>query len=469
MAVARAPLSPLPSRPSVARLLASLKAALGNPAGVFDEHLGPDDRLTWRQRLSVGALLLFTELRRAELPVRAAATAYAFVFALIPLFTTTIAFFTAFPGLGDERQRIERVLFTNLLPGAAQSAQSYIAQFADRAATAGAVSSLVFFVVVLSLFDSVEGTFNRVWKAERARRWSERFVLLAMFFVVGALAVTAMFVVTAQLAQLAERFAELGSSATGLLLRRGAFGAVSLLSSCAMFIVANKWLPNAKVRWLPALVGGGTAGVLWHFLKDTFTWYVTDVATYENVYGAVAVLPVFFLWIYLSALLLLVGGAVTFVAQNHRTLIAARRMASTKGPQRAWHAVAVLAVLARVFEKGQSPPSALEIARRLGVAQYLIAESVRPLVKAGVVLAISDAAEQRYALGMPAGSVTLARVLALVTGEDLSVPDDGPDLLRSRVAALFAAARTGEGNALERVTMAELIALAPDAPLARPT
>ena len=457
MAVARFP---------VPRLFDKLKSLLGNPASIFNEHFGPDDRLSLRQRLSVGALLLFSELKRAELPVRAAATAYSFVFALIPLFTTTIAFFTAFPGLSNERQRIERALFTNLLPGAAQSAQSYIGQFADRAAAAGAVSSLVFFVVVLMLFDSIESTFNRVWKAERARRWSERFVLLAMFFLIGALGITVMIVVSAQLSLIAERFAALESSPVALLLRRALFGALSLLSSCVLFIVANKWLPNAKVRWLPALIGGGTAGVLWHFLKDAFTWFVTDVASYENVYGAVAVLPVFFLWIYLTVLLLLAGGAVTFVMQNQRTLIAERRMSSGQGPQRAWHAIALLSILARAFERQQAPVSALDLARRLGVAQFVIAESVRPLVQAGVVLAVPQGAEHGYALGVPATALSVARVVALTTGEDLSVPEgrsqEGSDSLRKRVASVFAAARKEEGNALEALTIAELAALAPD-------
>lgn len=445
------------------RALARLQAAFKNPAGIFTENLGPDDRLTWRQRPSVGAVLLFAELKRAELPVRAAAVAYTFMFALIPLFTTTLAFFTAFPGLGAERKRIEAALFTNLLPGAVSSAQDYIGQFAERAATAGAVSSLVFFVVVLMLFDSIESTFNRVWKAESARAWSQRFVLLAMFFVVGAVAATATVVVSGQVHNLTARY-DVEASAGALFLRGAALNAMSLFASCTLFIVANKFLPNAKVRWAPAILGGGLAGILWHFLKDTFTWYVTDVASYENVYGAVAVLPVFFTWIYLTILLLLVGGAVTFVVQNHRTLIAERRMMSGSGPQHAWHAVSLLAILARAFEKQQAPVSALDLGRRLGVAQYVIAESVRPLVTAGVVLAIPCGAEQRYALGVPAASITMGRVVAMTTGEDLSVPEDGPEALRLRVLAAFNAARQAEGNALESVTIADLVDLAPDAP-----
>jgi DNA-binding IscR family transcriptional regulator len=166
----------------------------------------------------------------------------------------------------------------------------------------------------------------------------------------------------------------------------------------------------------------------------------------------------------LTVLLVLVGGAIAFVVQNHRTLIAERRMSSSRAPQHAWHAVSVLSILARAFDDQKPPVSALELASRLGVAQYAISETVCPLVEAGVVLAIPCGTEQRYALGVPADKLTLGRVVALTTGEDLGLPDATPDTvspLRARVAAAFEEARSTSGNVLERVTIAELAHIAP--------
>jgi YihY family inner membrane protein len=449
----------------LAALLQRLRRLVGDPLRIFAEGLGVDEKLTGRARISVGVMLFAAEMRRAELPVRAASTAYALLFALIPLFTTSIAFFTAFPGLGAERARIEQMLFTHLLPGAAQSAREYIEQFATRATAAGAVSSLVFFVVVLTLFKSIEETFNRVWKAERARSWPQRLTLLAVFFVVGGLAITAMVVVSAEASRLSQLYA-LDSSRIGVAFQQAAFAALGYASSITLFTIANKWLPNARVRWAPALVGGVIAGTLWHFLKDAFTWYVTDVASYENVYGAVAVLPVFLLWIYLTVLLVLMGGALAFVVQNHRTLIAERRMTSSRAPQHAWHAVSVLSMLARAFDAQKPPVSALELAQHLGVAQYAIAETVCPLVEAGVVLAIPAGTEQRYALGVPADKLTLGRVVVFIIGEDFGLLDITSEVivpLCARVAVAFAEARTTEGNVLERVTIADLAHAAPSA------
>lgn len=450
---------------ALSHIVYRLRRIAGDPRRIFTEGLAVDERLTGRARISVGALLFIAELKRAELPIRAAATAYAFLFALIPLFTTSLAFFTAFPGLGAERERIESLLFVHLLPGAAQSVRTYVEQFAAKAAATGTVSSLVFFIVVLTLFKSIEETFNRVWKAERARTWPQRLTLIAVFFVVGGLAVTLLVVVSTEAARLSSAYAvALDNSRAGLALKQGAFALLGFLSSITLFVIANKWLPNARVHWRAAIVGGFIAGSLWHFLKDAFTWYVTDVASYENVYGTVAVLPVFLLWVYLTVLLVLVGGALAFVVQNHRMLIAERGVGvgatsdPQHPPQRAWHAVSVLALLARAYDDERPPVCAVDLARQLGVGQYAVAECMGPLVAKGVVLAIPSGSEQRYVLGMPARKITLARVLAIITGEDLAVPADAPASpalrpLYEHVRSVFTHAKTAGGSALARITI----------------
>lgn len=237
--------------PLVERLRALVVDPLQVLGSVLASHEGPYEghgKLRWRTRIFVSLLLLLAELKRAELPSRAAATAYAFIFSLIPLFTTSLAFFTAFPGLSNERDRIERALFSNLLPGAAMNVEKYIELFAARAAAAGTVSSLAFFALVLMLFRSVEDTFNRVWKAERPRTWAERLTLLALFFVVGALAGTALVIVTTEASRLAKLYPELETTEAGLVVQRVTFFVLSLVVSWALFVLPNKWLPNARVR-----------------------------------------------------------------------------------------------------------------------------------------------------------------------------------------------------------------------------
>ena len=415
------------------------------------------DRAPPLVRARVALAIFVVEVRRAELQMRAAATAYAFVAALVPLVTTTLAFLTALPALASERARVSSMLFGYLLPGAVQGVQGALEQMSARAAAAGTASSVVFFVVVLLLFNSIEGTFNRIWKAEQPRSWGQRVALLALFLVVGAVAITTWVVVAREAALLADRYA---SSPVLASLRRVGLEIVSLASAWAFFFVVNKAVPSACVRAKPALIGAVLAGTVWHLSKNAFTWYVSNVATYENVYGALAVVPALFLWIYLTMLLLLIGGTIAFVAQNLGALVDERARETTRGPSLAFPAAAVLAALARAFRAEEGPLAREEIARRIGIAPYLVGEACAPLEKGKVVLPVPAGADVAYALAVPPEHLTLARVVALATGEDLSVPPTCTGGATDRIRAAFDAARTVDGDVLRRTTIADVIGLA---------
>ncbi len=447
----------LSPRRFLASTVANRLAILALPRRILAGEARLDDAVPLPARLAVGFAIFIAELKRAELPTRAAATAYAFVFALVPFVTTTLAFMTALPALAGERGRVQQMLFQNLLPGAVQSVQTTIQQMSERAAAAGTVSSLVFFVVVLLLFDSVEGTFNRVWKAEHARSWGQRIGLIALFFVVGAVLVTVWVVLAREGSELAHRYMELETSRVGAALHRWFLVSASLLASWALFFVATKAMPNTRVRVGPALLGSVIAGTIWHIVKSAFTWYVTSVASFENMYGALAVIPALFLWIYLTSLLLLVGGTIAFVAQNLSTLVAQRRTETTRGPSIAFYAVSVLAVLAKAFRDEEGALTGSTLAQRLGVAPYVVSEAVHALLQGKVVLAVPVGVDLAYALAVPASKLSLGRVLALATGEDLRVPEGCPERLGARVRAVFDAAHTPDGSALERVTVADLV------------
>jgi membrane protein len=65
------------------------------------------------------------------------------------------------------------------------------------------------------------------------------------------------------------------------------------------------------VAWRHALIGALLAALAFEGAKHGFAFYLTEVPTYRVVYGAVAVLPVFLIWIYLCWLIVLTGAAAT--------------------------------------------------------------------------------------------------------------------------------------------------------------
>jgi len=435
-----------------------LRGITSEPRRLLEQGVHPNEPIPLRTRILLTVWMLIYALRESDLTVRAAATAYTFVFSIVPLLTTTLAFVTAFPGLQDSRASLEDYLYSHLLPRSVREIERYFSQFAEAAAAAGAVSTVVFIVTILLLFQSLESTFNLIWKAERARTWGERLQILALFFLVGALAVTVMVTVQREAADLARRVAVFNLVGILPMLQQMALEVGNILSAWVIFVMANKVLPSTHVRWRAALIGGMVAGTLWHLLKSGFTWYVENVTSYSNIYGAVGTVPVFFLWLYLTFLLLLVGAYTAFVVQNLRALVASRRSAG-RGQQLAFHAVAVSALLARAFRTRDRPLDAREIAVRLDVSLYFVGLALVPLCRAGVVLAIPQPPSEppRYLLAVPAESLTVGEVVRLASGEDLEVPEVARrSPMIQHISSIFEEARGEEGNVLERVTIATL-------------
>ena len=69
-------------------------------------------------------------------------------------------------------------------------------------------------------------------------------------------------------------------------------------------------LPARRVPWWAALAGGIVAALGFEAAKRGFVFYVTNVPTYQRVYGTLAVLPLFLIWIFVSWVIVLIGAAV---------------------------------------------------------------------------------------------------------------------------------------------------------------
>jgi membrane protein len=83
-----------------------------------------------------------------------------------------------------------------------------------------------------------------------------------------------------------------------------------------MFFLIYKIVPNKKIRWKPSLQAACFASLLWEVAKQLFGWYVTHLGRFSVVYGSLSALAIFFLWIYYSSTILILGGEVAFLLES---------------------------------------------------------------------------------------------------------------------------------------------------------
>ncbi|MEJ5211586.1 MAG: YihY family inner membrane protein, partial [Burkholderiales bacterium] len=265
----------------------------------------------WRALRRSPAFLHFVYRRFLEdrCPQTAAALAYTTLLSLVPLITVALAVLAAFPVFGDLMTELKIFLLTHMVPEiAGKIITVYMVQFSEKAARLTLVGIAFLVLTALMLMQTIEEAFNAIWRVRQARPLAQRVLTYWAVLTVGPLLLGASLSITSYLMTLSLGYAR-HIPLVGVHLLRP----VPLLLMSLAFALLYLLVPNRRVSFRHALVGGLAAGLAFELMKKGFAWYVTGFPTFRLVYGAFAALPIFLLWIYLSWLVVL-GGAVLTAA-----------------------------------------------------------------------------------------------------------------------------------------------------------
>ncbi len=258
----------------------------------------------------------------------AGALAYTTLFALVPVLTAVLGVLTAFPVFGEWREQITRFAFENFVPAAGYVVQGYFTQFVDSASKATLIGIAVLLFSAISLLLSIEDAFNRIWRVPKPRAVALRLVVHWAVLTLGPLLLVAALAASSWIAAMplvARADESLGIKAHLL-------GALPLSIEFFGLIASYRLIPNCRVRLRDAAAGALLATILFEIAKRGFTAYITNGSSYSQIYGALAIIPIFILWIYLSWLLVLLGAslAATLAAFDCRPRAPAPMMADSE-------------------------------------------------------------------------------------------------------------------------------------------
>ena len=258
---------------------------------------------------AVGALRQFIENR---CPALAASIAFYAAFSLAPTLVMVIAVAGWFLGGEAARGELYRQVHT-VLGNDAAAAISTIVQNAHRSGGAGGAAAIISFVLLAigasATFSSLNSALNIVWPATGPRASSVmalvRVRLISFSLVLGvAFLLIVSLVLDAGITFVGNwLWGDSPYVVIGNLLQLG----VGLLVLSLAFAGLLKFLPDAPVRWRDSLVGGFVAAVLFSAGKKLFALYLAHAGT-ANSFGAAGSLAVLLMWLYFSALVLLLGA-----------------------------------------------------------------------------------------------------------------------------------------------------------------
>ncbi|MCL2075271.1 MAG: YihY family inner membrane protein [Betaproteobacteria bacterium] len=234
---------------------------------------------------------------RERLPQTAAALSFSTLLALVPLVTLVLAAASHLPGFDPLTTQLDAWFMRALLPEhSGGEVANRIFALAKGASSLSWTWAIALTGIVFLLLYDLEDAFNRIWGVKSGRAWKRRLplylvCLFGMPFIMG---------IFTSLSNLLLNLAVDGIAEQRMLIKW-----MDIVLFGVFFALLYHALPNARVSRRAALAGGITVSLLLSSMKEGLRWYVAQTGFYDRLYGALAALPVFLLWLYLAWLLVL--------------------------------------------------------------------------------------------------------------------------------------------------------------------
>lgn len=202
---------------------------------------------------------------------------------------------------------------TSHLRSATDTVFSYVDKTDFTALGAFGVGSLL--IVVFFLFDTIAEAMDAIWQVDQARPFGRKVMDYMALLVLFPLVINFSMATAATLHSpaLLEKFVTFFPAAG---LTHVALKLLPMALIIAVFTMFYRFLPNTKVLFHAALVGGIFGGIAWFFVQGIYIKLQIGVARYNAIYGSFATLPLFLVWLEIGWIVFLVGAEMSFAVQH---------------------------------------------------------------------------------------------------------------------------------------------------------
>jgi len=395
---------------------------------------------------------LIRDITLGELTLRAMSLVYTTLLSIVPIIALS---FSVLKGLGYHRE-LEPVLYSFLEPlgDRAYDITQQVMGFVEnvRGGVLGSLGLTFLLYYLISTVQKVEESFNFVWRVEQPRSIGRRFSEYLSVMVIGPVVIV---------------------SALGLMATLGSSGFVQTLSHyrpfdtvllilgrltpyllvASVFTFMYGFVPNTKVRFRAALIGGVAAGAAWAFGGMVMARFVSSTTTTTIIYAGFAIVVAALIWVYVSWLILLLGAQLAFYVQNPQYLRPGRCVIALNSSLRERIALSIMYLIVNDYRTAQHRWTVNRLADHLDLPGAALTPIMDALEQRKLLLVAED---DSWVPARDPHTIELTDVLDAVRHDTA-----GPRLAKIRdIAPAVEAARIAEQalqNSLKGKTIAELV------------
>jgi membrane protein len=275
----------------------------------------------------------------------------------------------------------------------------------------GSVGMVALLVTLILTLATIENALNRTWGVTRARPWSMRLIVYWSLLTIGPLLLgTSLAITTSVQSSAVAIWAKNHVPLFGLLQRL-----IPTLFTSLAFSALYLILPASRVRWTAALTGGVVAGVMFEIAKLLYTAYATKAVSSNALYGSLAALPFFIIWINYSWRVVLFGADVAHAIQYLSTDPTEECDPRTNQANREEAAMRICAVIASAFAENRTPPPMFQLSSRLLLPAHLTETLCSHLLAAGLIREVMSSKRQvGYVPARPLEELSAADVVRVL-------------------------------------------------------
>jgi len=228
----------------------------------------------------------------------ASSLSWSTLFSIIPLMVILLFVFTTLPVFDDLHQKIEQLIFSNLMPTDSKEVMNYINTFMENSDKLGAVGAFYVLFAAIMFFKNYDYIVNDVFSVPTRTIWEAIKTYLLLILIIPAMIGGSFYLST-----FIQSYLDKNSITSVIHL----YSFLPYFIVWMMFYVAYQLSANTRIDISAAMISSFIASLIWYLSKSAFVFYVVHNKTYTSIYGSISTLLFFFLWIYISWAIFLHG------------------------------------------------------------------------------------------------------------------------------------------------------------------
>jgi len=272
---------------------------------------------------------------------------------------------------------------------------------------------IILFWTIIKVIGNIEESFNYIWKVEQDRSLGRKFSdYLSLMLLAPILLITSSSITVFLKTQITWLMSAIHLPAAGGWLVIRLLSLMPLVLMTGLFAFTFIFMPNRKIDYKAGIIAGFVTAVMYISVQWAYLSLQIGVSTYNAIYGSLAALPLFVIWLQIAWMIVLFGSEIAFFLQNYENYQHSSEFSNLSYSLKKVIALQITHLIIKNFIPKNNPLTATQIAQSLGIPIAIIQSILLKLMASHIIVEFKDNNENEvYQPGVDVNKLTISYVV----------------------------------------------------------